>query len=346
MPGLNDEQDEFDMEAAVNDLSEAMFPETPEGGEQAGDDVIPPDNSGVIPPDNTDSTAPPPDQTASEEPPSDQAPTGSRPPDTWTPVAAAEWGKVPPIVQEQILKREQDMFRGLEQYREAANFGKQMNGLLAPYKPMLDHYKIDPFTQINALMAAHYTLAAGSPEQKVALFRRFAQDYGVDVSQLGGGAPQPGSIDPITGELRSTVQSLQSQLASVQSFVNETTQAQKQQRETAIRQSIVEFASQPGREYFDLVASDMAQLMRVGAASDLAEAYDKAVWANPRIRALLLQAQQAPSNQPDPSHAERAARARGVNVRATPRGVGGATSPVGSLDDTLAEAMDNIARRG
>jgi hypothetical protein len=343
-----DDLDDFDMEAAVNDLSDALFAGDEGGVEGEQEGVTPADNGDVIPPDNdlppADPTTPDPAAADATTTPPTEAPSASRAPDTWTPVAAAEWAKIPPVVQDQILKREQDMFRGLEQYREAANFGKQMNSLLAPYKPMLDHYKIDPFTQINALMAAHYTLAAGSPEQKVELFKRFAADYGVNVAALTGG--QPAVVDPVTGELQSTVQRLQSQLQSVQSFVNESTQAQQQQRETAIRQSIGQFAAQPGHEYFDLVASDMATLIRVGAASNLDEAYDKAVWANSRIRSAMIQAQQTQAPSSDPSHAERAARARGVNVRATPRGVGGAASPVGSLDDTLAETMESISRRG
>ena len=49
--------------------------------------------------------------------------TGLQAPKTWRPEAAAKFATLPPEVQQEVLKREEDIFKGLEGYKADASIG-------------------------------------------------------------------------------------------------------------------------------------------------------------------------------------------------------------------------------
>lgn len=239
-----------------------------------------------------------------------------------------------------MLKREEDIFRGLETYRADATFGKSLKSVLDPYMPILQQYNIDPAAQVANLMQAHHTLALGAPEQKVAFMRQLAQEYGIDLGELSGaGAP---FVDP-------AVDALQKELQAVKSTLSARERAEAQQRMQSIQTEIEQFASDPANEHFDTVANDIAALLKAGTAKDLKDAYEKAVWANPVTRAKLVAKQQAEAAaQAKAEAAKRAAAAKSASsvvVRAKPSSASG-TAPIGSMDDTMQETLAAIQARG
>jgi hypothetical protein len=54
-------------------------------------------------------------------------------PKTWRPEAAAKFSALPPEVQQEVLKREEDIFKGLEAYKADAGIGKAVKSVLQPY---------------------------------------------------------------------------------------------------------------------------------------------------------------------------------------------------------------------
>lgn len=99
-------------------------------------------------------------------------PTAStlQPPKTWRPEAAAKFATLPPEVQQEILKREEDIFKGLESYKADASIGKALKGVVQPYMHIFQAQGVDPIQQVSGLMRAHVALATGTPRAKTAIF--------------------------------------------------------------------------------------------------------------------------------------------------------------------------------
>lgn len=339
MPDVNDlGSNDFDMSAAVDSLSDELGfeSETPQDQDDLQVEI------GETDLQNAENANPKPQADSPDTPPADSPPTPSaiEPPKTWRKEALEQWNALPEVVKAEVLKREEDIFRGLEVYRADATFGKSLKSVLDPYMPILQQYNIDPAAQVANLMQAHHTLALGAPEQKVAFMRQLAQEYGIDLGELSGaGAP---FVDP-------AVDALQKELQAVKSILSARERAEAQQRMQSIQTEIEQFASDPANEHFDSVANDIAALLKAGTAKDLKDAYEKAVWANPVTRAKLVAKQQADAAaQAKAEAAKRAAAAKSASsvvVRAKPSSASG-TAPIGSMDDTMQETLAAIQARG
>ena len=258
-----------------------------------------------------------------------------QPPKTWRPEAAAKFATLPPEVQQEVLKREEDIFKGLESYKADASIGKALKGIIQPYMQVFQAQGIDPMQQVSGLMRAHVALATGTPEQKQQFFRHLAKEYGVD---LDVEAPY---VDP-------QVAGLQKQLSDLQSRLNGREQHEANEARSKLQAEIDSFASDPAHQYFDEVANDIAGLLRSGAAKDLKDAYDKAIWANPITRAKeqarLTADADAKAKAEAAERAKQARKATGANVKSSAKAASG-TAPLGSIDDTLNAALATIKSR-
>lgn len=259
-------------------------------------------------------------------------------PKTWRAEAAAKWAEVPAEVQAEILKREEDIFKGIESYKEAAQFGATVDKIMTPYKDFLAAEGYDALQQIDGLMKAQYVLAKGTPEQKTAIFNHLIQAYNIPVQ---GGQPEDDYIDPQVKVLREELNSVKSTLTA------------REQREAALTRQKIQsevdaFASLPENIYFDEVATDVAVLLRGGGATSLKEAYEKAVWANPVTRAKEQerQAKAAAEKAKAESAAKLASARRATSANISTRARSGSvTAPVTSIDDTLEQTLREIQSR-
>ena len=346
--GMNEEtsvgNDEFDIAGASAELSESLFGGDGADGGAADNDVALAEGEGTG--DETSANDGGAAETAADKTPvapsaetTSPAAEPSPAPKTWRPEAAAKWTTLPPEVQQEVLKREEDIFRGLESYKADASIGRSVNQIIAPYLPMLQAAGLNPLQQVEGLMKAHHLLATGTPQQKQVLFERLAQDYGVTL------APSPDGENPFVDP---QVSALQSQLTALQSQLKEREAREATAMRQTLQKQIDTFAADPAHVYFDEVATDIAGLLRSQAATTLEEAYEKAVWANPVTRAKE-QARLAAESQAQAAKAaeEKAAEARkatAANVRSKPKAAS-ATTPLGSMDDTLSEALSAIRSR-
>lgn len=326
----------LDLSAAGESISADLFGGSAGEGDGSGtDDINLDDGAGV----GTGATDPAAAGTpaAKEGDPAATAAAASAPqaPKTWRPEAAAKFATLPPEVQQEILKREEDIFKGLESYKADASIGKALKAVVQPYMHIFQSQGIDPMQQVSGLMRAHVALATGTPEQKQQFFQHLAKEYGVD---LGVEAPY---VDP-------QVASLQKQLADLQSRLNGREQQEAEQVRSKLQAEIDAFASDPAHQYFDEVANDIAGLLRSGAAKDLKDAYDKAIWANPITRAKeqarLTAEAEAKAKAEAAERAKQARKATGANVKSSAKAASG-TAPLGSIDDTLNAALAAIKSR-
>ncbi len=210
-----------------------------------------------------------------------QAPTDIRPPTTWTPEAKAAFGNADPIVQKEVLKREQDFQNGINQYKEGYEGYQKVNQAFQPFMATIQSLGVTPEVAIQHLLGVDHKLRYGSPQVKAQTIADISQQFGVDLHQLMAEQPQ---VDP-------NVMAMQRELSNLrQTITQQQTQAQNAEQQF-VQSEIAKFESDSAHMYFHDVRAEMAALMTSGHASDLKDAYDKACWANPQIRAILLKQQ-------------------------------------------------------
>lgn len=262
-------------------------------------------------------------------------------PKTWTKEGLAEWAKIPVIAQREILKREEDIFRGLEQYKERAELGTQYDKVVEPYRATLAAENIDPVQLFNSFAGNHYLLSRGTPEQKLSIAANLIQHYGIDPVALMSNLGERPQVDPAVQELRQYVQGLEQKLTARD-------QSERDANLQTISQQVEAFRADPAHPHFDAVSETMTGLIKSGAATTLQQAYETAVWANPATRQKELDRETAARLESAKAEsADRVAEAKaaqGANVRTTAKDRNGAI-PVGSMDDTLNATYESIRGR-
>ena len=166
-------------------------------------------------------------------------------------------------------QRENEYKTGVSTYKAEADAVRSVKEALDPLMPILQQYNITPQEWIKQAGQAHYTLASGSPQQKLDMFAKMARDYGIPLEAIS--QHQHGNVDPNINMLMQQIQQLSGQVQNVSSWREQAEQAQ-------ITNHIESFKSDTEHyPYFDEVRGTMAQLLERGLAPDLKTAYDKAI---------------------------------------------------------------------
>lgn len=226
-----------------------------------------------------------------------------RPPSSWKKDAQAAWDTLPEHVKDDVLRRETDFHRGIEQYKVYAHKAQAYEQALAPYQDTLKALNVAPEVAIGALFKADSILRHGLPHEKAAYFAQLAQEYGVPLD----GIEQAPPVDPAYRALLNEVRQLRQ---------SETQREQERQRAEmeSLNSTISSFAE--GKEHFEAVREDMAALLQAGRASDLEQAYDMAIWARPDLRSSLLQQQVKAAEEKARAEAQRLkAKTAAVSVK-------------------------------
>ena len=260
-----------------------------------------------------------------EEPPAheEKKPEHARAPHGWSVAAKAAYGELPEAVKEAIAKREEEVsqgfarYGGLKQYAEIAERnGTTLAQAVNDYAKIEDGLRRDFVSGIDAINARFGI-------NPVQFIQAYAARHGVDFSgqQTAEAGYQPPPVDPDAIIQRATA-ALEEKFAARES-----------------QSAIEQFKNDPQNQYFENVREDMAILLQSGKAKNLQEAYDRACWMHPEIRAILLKSQNtnaAPSNAAALQKAKAASKA-----------VGGAPSPGfkpgnQQVDTSKLSIMDNI----
>lgn len=281
--------------------------------------------------------------------PTTQAPQDDRPPDTWRKEAQEAWTTTPPAVKAELAKRENDLARYVGETKKYQTdiapyvaVGAAVNKIMEPYMPLLQQSGVKPQEHLQRLLYAHATLTFGQPEQKAAMFKQLAQDAGIDLGALasGQGAVENSSLPQI--------RALQQEIAQLRQGVTGVASSFQEAQAAELAQGIVAFANDTeNHPFFAQVADQIPAIIDAGQAKTLKDAYDLAVERNPQTRAALrdkeYSARRAKETASQSAHAGAARKALGANVKS--RGTGRAAPALGTVDDTLKEAMREINSR-
>jgi hypothetical protein len=254
-------------------------------------------------------------------------------PNTWQKDLEQDWGNIPERVRQQIHKRESDFHNGLTQYKEAAGFGVSLAREMQPYREIMQRMNVTPQAVVRDVMGSLKTLATGSEESKAHEFLKLAQQYGINwdtLSTLRQRAPQ--GADP---NLQPVIQRMQ----QLETRITQADQEREQQLRERDEAAVQSFINDPKNEHAKAVAKQMGALLQSGEASTLQEAYEKAVWLDPVVRAKLLEKQEADRKRQEAEQVAAAKKAAAANV--TRRG----TPPSPQKPKTMEDSARAVYRR-
>ena len=273
------------------------------------------------------------------------------PPSTWSPLAKAEWAALPEAVRKDVKKREGDMIRGLEQYRQQARIGEEISAEMRPYEAIIRAEGGTPQTVVRSLLNTAYQLRSGTPQQRGALILQLAQQYGADLSPLfapGAAAPQAPALAQMVDQM------IQPRLAPLMETLNQY-QTAEQQRQAAEQQQMLSHVEafrtatdeqgHPRHAYFDNVRGIIASFLAEGHAQNLEQAYEMACNAHPEVSAARAAEQRTRDQAQQLEEAKRkAAEARRAGFNVTGQGGVGIADPSKlSLRDELATRLEGGA---
>ena len=246
---------------------------------------------------------------------------------SWKADAAKVMEKLPEEAQKYIIERQDQFHKGIEQYKEAANYAKTIDRAISPYKDYMSNLGVTPDVAFTNLLKTEHTLRMGSYQEKAEMLQKLAHDYQIDMNSLAG-VP----YDPNMHNLKSQLEYTQSQLQASQNF-------RQSQEDVQIQSTIDEFAQ--SHEHFTDVQATMADLLERGFANDLDDAYAKAIRLDDNVFNKTVAQQQSGVNRQNlvqANQAAQAAKAAAVSVKGAPAGVTRSVMPA-STEDAVRQAM-------
>jgi len=320
---LADSGSEIDMDAAMESISEDLFPKEEEPPKDAEYDVV----EEIV--EEVEAKEEEPEEESKEEP-EDTHPA----PQSWKKEMHEFWKGLDPAVQNYVEQRESQMKEGLEKDRGDATLGRDMRDVISPYSDMLRAQGIDEKTLLRNLVNAHVRLSSTDSAGKADLFKQLAQSYNVSLD----GQP-PADVDPALQAVQDKVRGLEQHLSMAQQRtqqeLNERTQAE-----------VEAFASDPEHEFFDEVSPQMVDYINAGHT--LKDAYDLALKANPVTFQKVLDREKAEAvekaREEWKAEGAKAKKAKATNVRGRDTNKA-PTEPIGTMEDTMREVYREIQNR-
>ncbi len=271
------------------------------------------------------------------EPPAEKQET-IRPPASWSAAAKAEFNALSPVIQQEVLRREKDIENGKAQWDAKGEKLNKYDALFdAARREKLTLAGVDEITAVKQLLAAQDFLE----RDPLNAIQYLARQYGVQLPGLGG--PQAQQFQQPANDPNLTA--LQNQVAQLSQTLTQRQQQDEEAERARHRSEIEAFAANPANLYFENVKADMANLISVGQATGLQDAYEKAIWANPEIRPLLIAAA-APKPQPEPKVVGKPAGLSVTGARAPGASqANGSTNPNASIEDDIRDAIAQVQGR-
>lgn len=218
-----------------------------------------------------------------------QAPKGLRP------EFKAKFGELPADWQAEISRRESDAAKAVTAQDEERMLGKKVNEMASPYLPTIRAEGATVEKAFQDYLQTAHVLRQGTDYQKAqsiaAVMGQFKVNPQVLLSILQGGNVNTGN-QPSPAQYNPQLETLQQRVDRMERERQDEVQQRQLQEEHSLKSQIEDFSSKPGHEHFDRVRSHMGVLLENGMATDLDDAYNRAVYADPEIRSTLIASQE------------------------------------------------------
>ena len=200
----------------------------------------------------------------------------------WSKDKAELWSKLEPDVQQVIVEREQQRNKD---YTQKTQDISELMKTFEPYEDRLNLAGESKASVVQRLLAAQNYLET-NPKEAI---QWLAKSYGVEL-----GSQQEVEDDLDDPELRE----VKNELKSLKEKLSQREQQEVQQSQQSLQAQVKNFQEATDSEgnllhpHFDSVRVEMGALINSGRATDLDQAYEMAIWANPEMRQELLKQQQ------------------------------------------------------
>lgn len=235
------------------------------------------------------------------------------------------------------IERETHAANGVSTYREIARSAEPLLQAIAPFQADLDQHGIKAPDMVHRLMSAHKSLSLGSPMEKLQLLNKLAQDYRIPIQALyDQNAQQQFLSTPHVAQPQPTQQQ-----APISEVVRKEIEAMKVQEEISNMARNTE-----QYPFFSYVRGTMQQLLAADEATDLNDAYEKALDApeHAMLTTVMHSQQTQAAEQQRLASAQataRVARANTVSTRsASPATSGAAPKGNPSVREALTAAIE------
>lgn len=265
-------------------------------------------------------------------------------PTSWKGEAQAKWEALPAEIKAEVHRRESDFHNGLKAYKQKSDTFDMLDAEIRPYEAMIRASGTNAVAAIKSFFNTAYMLKTGTPESRMETWLGIGKEYGVDLALLPAVQEKlEAGVAIVPPEYRQ----LEQRFNQLSESVEKRDAREKQERadnDRAEMESVQRETTQwsVGKEHYEAVRLDMAALMESGRAKDLDDAYNKATWAHPEVRAKLIAQQQETERVQAAEKAAAARKAASTNVK--PRGTPLAkpANVVGTMEDTLRAAYKKL----
>jgi FtsZ-binding cell division protein ZapB len=255
-------------------------------------------------------------------------------PTSWNAQGRDLYAAAPPELQSYIRQREGEMQKGVEKLKSdfegKANFADAMWKEIQPYDQMIRSEGGNPVAAVRDLLGMAKMMRVGSQEQKRGLLLETARQFGVDL----GVANDPQTSDPANDALRREIDALKQQFQSKE-------QQQIEQQTAQLNAEIDKFKAD--KPHFDRVRAVMGELIEIGRAQGLDDAYQKAIRLDDELfQQIQTDAQKREAANQNAGERARKAKAAGSSVSGAPgmAGSGPTKAPAQSIRAEIEQAFN------
>lgn len=270
------------------------------------------------------------------EPAKESQPPAIAAPTSWTAEMKAKWADLPSEAQSYIAQRERAAHDQISRLGEAVKAYEGFGQAANEYRDYFRQIGMDP----AAFFAKATETSRALDRDPVGTIRELINAYKVDpFTFLDNSAPA--QSDPAVSRMQARIDDLERQLSGFTSQQEQAAYVQQQQALNSVMEEISGFA-QDKADWSELQADILHSVaaireLKPNASNKevLAEAYERAQWANPTIRSKLIaeQAKAAEAKRIEDAKkvATSARQAQSINVNGAHR----ASAPPSNMDDDL-----------
>ena len=263
-------------------------------------------------------------------------------PASWSAKGRESWSKLPSEAQNEVLKREKEINKVLQESATARRAISELSQVLGPHAQRLQAAGVQsPMQAIGVLLQTEGKLRSNDQTTKAHTIAGLIREYGVDIQTLDNVL----SNNPIPQKQRPNADIdalLNERLAPFTQFISQQQQYAAMQAERSkaeANQSVAEFSQ--SAEFINDVRLDMADLMDMAAARGiqmtLQQAYDKACAIHPDVSKIM--AERAKQQQMMGTTAQAQAK-RNAAVSITGQQRGTTTPAANSLRESIEQAWN------
>jgi hypothetical protein len=273
----------------------------------------------------------------------------SKAPQSWKPAMREQFGKLPADMQAEIVRRETETGRVLNESASSRKFHQDFSQVIRPFEALIAGSGVHPLRAVQNLMATAATLQTGTQTQKAHTLANIIKAYGVDINTLdqvlSGQKPKEGQRqnEELLGMVRR-------ELAPVREFMSRGTQQQQQEQQRIdyeAGQTLEQFSADPKNEYYEDLREDMADFLDMatsrGRVMSVKEAYDRAAASHPEISKLVAKKAALEKAQANRGNVNRARRAASSQGNGSPGSIGGNSPAPKNLRSAIYQAWDDLS---